>query len=483
MSERVRNYVIALTITLIGVLYFVMITPSQSWGEDTFMYLRHAVNIVQGVKYDKLGLVFNPHAMINPSALPPGLPLLLAPVYRIFGLSIPAMKMEICLIFLVSLYFLVQLFRYRLSLVYLLGLLVIFSLHPSILKFTDILSDIPFLMFTYWALLLINKSYGTENPRTGIFPAFYLGVVMYLSYGTRSAGIILVPCLLAYELMHWRRISARTTISIGIFLFLAAIQWMFFHDEGGYLKILQGNDMLSAVRSNLRYFLLFWYDGDRLKIRIILWFSVLFLAGIGFSTQMRRKLFVTEIFFIFYFLSIFIWPDGCNFRYFLPVIPIFIFYILCGMEFLASRPARPIFAVMRAVIFIGCLGTLVYSYGSHYRHWDYRAIQAGPYRQESQELFRFIREKTPPDAVMIFIKPAILAFFTDRHVSVYHCPADQKELWKYMQGIGAKYLVESNYVIQDDEHQQYMRSFIKRYQMQLKLVFVNKDFQVFEKTE
>lgn len=484
MSERIRNYMIALTIALIGALYLAMINPSETWGEDSFMYIHHAINIADGVKYDNLGLVLNPKEMINPSSLPPVLPLLLAPVYKIFGLNIPAMKAEICFVFLIFMFLLVLLFRNRFSFASLLGLLIIFSIHPSMLKFTDILSDIPFLLFTYWTLLLIHKFYGSEYSRTGIIPALYLGLVMYLSYGTRSAGAILLPCLLAYEFIHWRRISSRTIITIGMFLFLAAIQWIFLHNEGGYFKILLGQDMLFAVRNNLHYFSLFWYDGDHPKVQIVLLSSVLFFAVSGFITQVRRGLLVTEIFFIFYWLSIFSWPDAYNFRYFLPILPLFIFYLLCGMEFWGSKPVRTTYAVLRAMIFIGCLGALVFSYGSRYHGWDYyHAIPVGPYKQESQELFRFIRGKTPPDAVFIFIKPAVLAFFTDRHASVYHYPANQEELWQYMHDIGAQYLIQCNLMIQDKAHQQYLNSFIERYQKQLKVVFVNKDFQIFEKIE
>ena len=344
MTDRIKNYVIALVIALIGVFYLMTIRPGTFWGEDSFMYIRHAMNIVDGVKYDKLGIILNPHAMINPRALPPGFPFLLAPIYKFFGFSIPAMKVEICLLFLVFLSLLMALVRRRLSFVSLLGLLVIFSFHPDILNFKDaILSDIPFLVFTYWALLLIHQFYESGYSKAGFFSAVYLGIVIYLAYGTRSAGAALLPSLLAYEFIHWRRISLRTILTAGVFLFLAGIQWVFFHNEGDYLKILSKNDVLAAVKDNLHSFSTFWYDGEHLKIQIVILSSILFFALSGFVAQLKRRPLITEIFFIIYWASIFTWPLAYSFRYFLPVLPLFIFICSAGWKFGgASRSVQPL---------------------------------------------------------------------------------------------------------------------------------------------
>jgi hypothetical protein len=52
-----------------------------------------------------------------------------------------------------------------------------------------------------------------------------------------------------------------------------------------------------------------------------------------------------------------------------------------------------------------------------------------------------------------------------------------------MHAIGARYLVQGNLMIQDRAEQQYLDSFAQQYQKQLKVVFVNKDFQIFERIE
>lgn len=307
-----------------------------------------------------------------------------------------------------------------------------------------------------------------------------LGFVMYLSYGTRSSGVLLLPSLVVYELIRWRRISACTFISIGVFFFWAVIQGIFFHNDGYYFNLIRHNvenSFAFAVRDNFHSFTFFWANDGHPKIQIVLFLSSMFLALSGFIMQVRRRVLVTEIFFTVYCASILFWPAGEGIRYFVPMLPLFIFYLLCGVEYWASKPVPALPAVLRSVILIGLLGFLVFSYGSRYRSWDYRTIAQGPYQWESRELFQFVRKKTPLDAVFIFRKPRILALFTGRQASAYQRPANQEELWKYMRGIDASYLIYAQPLSNDKN---YLSLFIQRYQKQLKLVFINKDFQVFK---
>jgi hypothetical protein len=475
-----QNCLIVLAITLIGAFYLATIRSSDDWGGDYAQYIRHAINIADGVKYDQNGYIYNPYAVSWPKTYPPVFPLLLVPVYKIYGLNTWAMKVEISLLFLIFLFVLTFLVRHRISFASLIGLLIVFSLNPFNLNLkNEVVSDMPFLLFAYLAMFLIQKFYTRENFKAGLYNAIFLGAVIYLSYGTRSLGILLVPSLLAYELVLRRRISAYTFMTIATFLFLAVLQGIFFHSDSDYLKIILHKNAYSvalAVGKNLHSFLSVWSNGDNPKIQAALFFSLLFLAISGFMAQVRRGARITEFFFLIYGASILIWPSTEGLRYFLPMLPLYIFYIFCGTEFWAGKPVGPAFHVMRTVFFIGLLGAVVFNYGLFYRHWDYRALEDGPYKKESVGFFEFVREKIPQDAVLIFRKPPILALFTGRKASTYHCPANQEELWRYMHSINAHYLVYAKPL----PDRQYLAEFIERYQNHLKIVFVNNDFRVFE---
>lgn len=138
-------------LSLICGFYLLTLREGHNWGRGFSMYILHARNIAEGQAYADTGYIFNPD---NPIA-PRSYPLLLAPIYRLFGLNLEAMKVEIVLFFIAWLYIIFRvlekelLFRERLALITLLGL------NPYLWSFKDnILSEIPFVFFLYLALLL-----------------------------------------------------------------------------------------------------------------------------------------------------------------------------------------------------------------------------------------------------------------------------------------------------------------------------------------
>src|ERR1700753_2835241 len=55
------------------------------WGGDEALYVMHARNLAEGKPYADTLYIFNPANAIHPAASPPGLPLILAPAYRLAG--------------------------------------------------------------------------------------------------------------------------------------------------------------------------------------------------------------------------------------------------------------------------------------------------------------------------------------------------------------------------------------------------------------
>jgi hypothetical protein len=488
MTKLVKNYIIAFTIILIGIFLLAHIRPWDDWSGDYAQYIRHAINIANGISYGQLGYIFNPQTPAWPQTYPPVFPFLLAPVYKIFGMNTLLMKVEINIFFLVFLLIFVSLIRQRLSFPSLLALLLVLSLNPFIAYFKDsILSDIPFLLFTYLTMLLIHRFY-ERNKSATVFSGLFLGVSMYLSYGTRSIGIVLLPALLAYEFINQRRISSRTFIAIGIFLLLAVIQEAFFHNDRAYLHVAQHFDIHSlpqTFRNDLHALFSIWGNSRHHILQLLLTYSMLFLALSGFMVQVTRRISIIEIFFAIYWPSVLILPTtmymstGEGLRYFLPVLPLYMFYIFCGAEFWIMKPVGTFFSFLRATGFIGLFCLVVLSYGLFYRHWDYRVIDEGPNTKESREFFDFVRNNTTSDAIFIFRKPPILALYTGRKASNCVYSSNLEDLWKYIHEINAQYFVYTETL----PDKKYLSSFIAQYQSHLKRVFMNKDFQVFKIVE
>ncbi len=483
MTRRTQNSLIALTILLIGACYLATVSPYENWDGDYAQYIRHAINIADGQDYDRIGYVFNPNYPAWPRTYPPVLPLLLAPFYKIWGLNTLVMKQAICLMFLAFLAVLAFLVRRRISFPSLIGVLFIFALHPFLLDFKNtIFSEFPFLLFTYGAMFLIQKFYEKGASGPWFFPGLWIALTIYLSYGTRDIGLLLVPCLLAYEFIHYRHISARTLTAVAACIFLAGLEWLFLHKDGDYTKMMLVADphaLSSSLGHYFRSIYYFWGDDQHPKLQAAIFYSTLFLTLSGFVAHVRQRICMTEIFFAVYTLSALLWPADQGLRYFLPALPLYVFYIFCGVEFWAGKPGQPLLAAIRNVFFIGLLGAVLFNYVSFYRQWDYRAIPEGPDKKESVEFFNFIREKIPREAVFIFSKPPILTMFTGRASSIYQIPVDRDQLWQYIHSIHAGYLI----YCQPLSDQKNLGPFIRYYEKDLKPVFMNKDFELFEIAE
>src|SRR5690349_10751607 len=103
---RLKAHVLALcVIGVVGVFYLSTIRAGHYWGDDFSLYIHHAKNIVEGIGYADTGYIYDPFfPEFSPKTYPPIYPLLLAPVYALFGLDLTPMKVEVIVFFLMALY-------------------------------------------------------------------------------------------------------------------------------------------------------------------------------------------------------------------------------------------------------------------------------------------------------------------------------------------------------------------------------------------
>ena len=90
-----RQFVIAALILTIGAFFLATVREGHQWGDDFALYITHARNLVEGRPYAQSGYIRNPASPISPPpTYPPIYPMLIAPVYRLFGMNLVAMKVE-----------------------------------------------------------------------------------------------------------------------------------------------------------------------------------------------------------------------------------------------------------------------------------------------------------------------------------------------------------------------------------------------------
>jgi len=485
MSARaIRGLTVATLILLIGVAHVWRMREGHAWGGDFSLYILHAKNLALGVPYAETGYIYNPDCpAVGPPTYPPICPLLLAPVYKTFGLNLAAMKGLMIGSFLLFLTLLSLRFRRELPFAPLLALVAIVGMNHYFLEQADVVgSDMPFLALLYLGILLVKRA-GEVPLGTWRRPAYFvlIGVVTYLAFGTRTLGALLIPAMLLGELLRLRRIPWSVLLGTAVFAGLAALQGLLVHSDHHYLD--QFGAGPAVLVHNAYWYLTriaaFWHNGTIKAAALPIFAVATLLAVLGFVDRLRQRIGVCEIFTVLYLLVLLVWPSYQGERYLFPIFPLYVFYVLAGLQhgWLASRRG-----LRRAVVVLLLLAVPV-SYGSFYTTMEFGRRSEGIDKPESAALFDFIAAGTEPDDVVMFIKPRVMSLFAGRSSSVYHRTDEDAEFWDYLHRIDARYLVaiENNeaFPFEDPLLLEFVRDFAARNGEQLRRVYANRDFTVY----
>jgi hypothetical protein len=474
-----RSFIVYLIILLIGFFYIKTIREGHNWGGDFSMYIHHAKNIAEGKSYNDTGYLYNPLSpSLGPKTYPPVFPLILAPIYVLFGLNLKIMKIVIVLFFLLSLFVIYLNFKNDLPLKYLILLLIILGPNYYFWNFKDrVLSDIPFLFFTYTSLFLIRKMNRFRNyPGKVFLLSIFAGISMYLSYGTRSLGIIFLPSLIIYEYLNYKKLSKPIILALSIFIAFALLQSFLCHNGGSYFdqitfdfRIIFKNSILYL--KNVAGFL---NNTHFLSLKVLIFFTVSIGAILGFILNLHKNIGIYEIFIFFYISVIIIWPSNQGTRFLIPLLPLYIYYFL--VSFYTFNKSK--YGKISLFLFCAIISGIIVSNVLKYVEQGFRPIPRGIHKQESLELFNFIKTKTKESEIIIFDKPRILTLFSGRKSSLLHFTENDEELWKYINQVGANYLIYST--ITGSNRERELNSFIRRNKQKLDLIFSNEKFEIFK---
>ena len=464
-------------IGLIGLWYLATIRAGQSWGDDFSLYLAHARNLAEGRPYADTGYIYNPsYPALSPRTYPPICPLLLAPVVSRYGLDFRPLKVELILLCLAFLLVLFVSFRNELALPYLLATLLLVGFNPFLWFLKDsILSDIPFLLFTYLTLFLFQRAADEARPRgRRLRDALLAGLTMYLAVGTRTAGIVLLPCLFLEELLRRRRLSLVSFAVLPLFAVGMLVQKLLLPFDSSYLDQLRfspalyAHNLLELVKLQSAFFA----NGYNQPLRIVLFVAVAIPAGVEFCRRLFAGATVREIFVLLYGVILVLWPSSTtDQRFLLPLFPLFIVYACQGLHRLGSLAG----VQWERRLALGLAAALLLTYVGRYNRIGF-GPRLGIDKPESQSLFDYVRTATAPDAVFLFEKPRALALFTGRRAAAAHAAATDQELWHYLGNIHASYIVIDR-VFEDSEYP--LQPFVSRHPDRLEEVYHNTDFTVY----
>ena len=221
-----------------------VLTRDHAWGDDFAAYILQAQSILHG---DMHALVQHSTFTIERSAfnIGPvtqlwGFPLLLAPAVAAFGLNILSLKflMTLCHAAFVCVFFLLA--RTRLDPAKALLVTALVAFNPLWLQAqNDILSDLPFALFSTLALWLIVRGRAQEDSSPRKIGAGLLeGVAIFMAAFTRWTGLLLFIPLLVTQVwplrrqsragVRWSRLLLPAAVPYATFAVLYVLQaWLF----------------------------------------------------------------------------------------------------------------------------------------------------------------------------------------------------------------------------------------------------------------
>jgi hypothetical protein len=467
----------------LGLGLFLLLTMGgmSEWDGDDALYIMNARNIVLGLPYAKTGYILNPGNVINPGAYPPGFPLLLAPVYWLFGVSLAKMKALCIVCFAIFLAIFVRIAQRYVSPGLALATAAALGVNPYIWGFKDTLySELPFMLMCYGALLLIDTVQRSDRgTRRGAYIAGAIATLAF-AYLIRAIGIVIFPAaLLSAVLAAKRPLAGTLSVLGGAALVIVIVQRIYPADIGAYVGYFRDFDLNGVRVAAVRY----WgvrgiIIGNSVSNRLphiarLVEAALSILAAIGLTTQIiRRRVSVFETFFVGYLAFLLIYPINLERdRYSLPAWPLAFLYCAAGLAVvmrLCGRTTRRLLACGITLVVIGCYAL---QYSTALSIPVPHPIEA----PESQALFTAIRATVPADAAILTRKPTTIALFTERAATIWAADDDDAHLWNYMAQHHVGYIVQERFPVVELKQDQtaFLNGVIRRNQSALDLVFSN----------
>jgi hypothetical protein len=430
-------------LVLLGGIHLATLREGQEWGDDFSLYVAHARNISEGRPYDDTGYIYNLfYPNLSPRTYPPIFPLLLVPVYRLYGADLEVMKVFLVLLFIALLGVLALVYHKRLPLSLSLACLAFFALNPYVWQHKDrLLSEIPFMLFAYLTLLLAEKALAAEALRSRLLWGLLAGLTAYLAFGTRTVGIVLIPSVLGCELLRRRRLGLASLSTAAVFAAAVMVQKALLAFDGSYLDQVTLN--LAGLAANglslVKGIGLLVNNGYGRIPNILLFAALLSLAGAGFGARLYKGPTVYELFIAFNCFLLVLWTpfDTAVFRYLMPILPLWFLYIGEGLCLLGSTSYRRVSVAAAPVLALA----VVLSYANWFSLMEAGPIRYGVTAPEAVALFDWVKQQTDPRDVFLFQKPRALALYTGRRALAHHPEDNPQSLSRTLQKYGVTHVV------------------------------------------
>jgi len=407
-------------------VFFLATIRSGHRAGDFSMLLQHAVNMVDGASYDQSSYVQNPNAVsVGTTSYPPGIPVLIAPLYALFGYDLVPMKVLMVLLFAAALVVFGLTTERLLPRSVFMLMLFDLSFTPYFWEFKDnVESDFPFLLPLFVVLFLIARTGSSPDSKAAsIRRGAVLGALMYVAVGMRTIGLALIVSLFLFDIVKGR--SLRPThhflaaaVTLGVLMVIQSLVLPIDGGTYGQAFIERMNSPAKFVASlvlNAKYYIL------AVTGRILMtnghgttWADVMLLLSIGpfavgFWQRLRHDLGILEVFTVVYAGVLLVWPFRQP-NYLIPLIPLLAFYLFYGIGHIARNMPQH----RRRLAFAGVFVLLAATYLQRYATLSFDRIPHDVMSEASMEFYAYVRSNLDEADGIVTRLPREVALFTTR---------------------------------------------------------------------
>ena len=492
MTEKIKNEVVIviLLISVIGAFHIFTMRDGHGWSEDFALYILQAKSISEGIDHRETDFIWNPRSIGIPSSFPPGLPILLSPVYKFFGMNLHAMKIEILSVFLLLLFFAFWAFRSELPLEYCVCLIIIIGFNSYLGHYAGtIRAEIPLSLFTLSSLFFMHESCERgERNRLRSWYVICACLCVLFAFAMKSVGVLLIPLLVASFIVCQRKIRPIVVLLVALLsllsLWLTVIQTPTLSQYAGFADRINPSHIWGVILrlpEIVSSYGAIWYRQFGTIDQHLLFTIMSCLALVGFVTRIKGGITVYEVFFVLH-TGLIVTLKGGNPRYTIPVVPLYMFYSILGTYIVLSYMEKRFKTrrLRRTGLFL-LMAAILLSYIRTYSKEDsLYPNREGISKKESIELFDYIRNNTNIDDVIVFRKAPVLTLLTGRRSSPYHKPGPGESLMTYFSEINATHIVLFPLVDNTWKAWPELPLFVESNKKWFQEVFANKDFTVYK---
>jgi hypothetical protein len=450
-----RRWAVPLLLALVvGTICFLNHEHGVDWGDDFALYLRQAKalnlgNVGEVIRDNRFTVDNSGWHSFSPIAYPWGWPLLMAPVYLIFGLNYGAIKVLEVLAFGGFLVLFYDLVRRRTDTAAAVGLVLLVGLSPTYIGATDtVLSDLPYLFFVGLTLWWLDRCWRNGLLDCGTRSLVVLGALAAFTFNIRRDGMMLLAAMaglhlvvLAARARRERSLQALKTLPWKRLLLpyevfaVAAVGFQLLLPT----EIAQSppNSGLGQVSSNFVYYRdtvaasvglkatgqpMSLLHSQLLARDVMAVFGA--FAVVGLVTRLIRR-YQDDVPLAVYLIGmvglVLVWPfqEGRYLDTITPLLAYFAFQAVPSVSALVRNRPRgspPNVAMFVATV---CLAGLVFlnvkitAHSTNY-HLKYPQTAFGPVTPAAQEMFTAVDNDTRGDDIILFFRARAMTFYTDR---------------------------------------------------------------------